>query len=116
MVTRVSSSLPGKENFTIIKADVSSNSHSFLPTNNICFLLHPTRKIQNYSQFRCATYQPVNNFFYTPFLFIKKQTNILATYPGRFYIQEKTDMTQQLNMQEYSRYRTARCQTPVKVN
>lgn len=115
MVTRIFSSLPGKENFTIIKADVSSNSHTISPTTNVCFLLHSTRKTQNYSQFRCATYQRVNNFFSSSFIFIKKQTNLLAAHPARFYIKQRKDMNQESNMQEYSRYRDAQHQTSVKV-
>jgi hypothetical protein len=117
MVTTISSSLSGGGNFTIIRNDVSSNSHSFSLSKNVCRQRqHQPEKIQNYFPFRCATYQRVNNFFDTSSLFIKKQTNILAPNPGRFYLQQKTDMKNQTNIQEYCRYRDAQHHSSTKVN
>jgi hypothetical protein len=116
MVTAIFSSLPGKRNFTIEKGDVSSNSHSFSLRNNICVSYHQQRKkIQDYSRFRCADSERINNSSSTSFLFIKKQTNILAQHPGRFYIQQKTDMNKQSNIQEYCRYRDSQYHSPRKV-
>jgi len=116
MVTKIFSSLPGKEDFTKIRNDVNSNSRSVSPTNNACSSRQQPEKIQNYSPFRCATDQRRNNFFDRPFLFIKKQTNILPTHPDRFYSQKKTKMTNQSNIQEYCRYRNAQFHTPKTVN
>jgi len=117
MVTSVISSLPGKKNFTIRKNDGSNDSHFLSPTNNICLSLphHQPKKIQKYSQFRCAEYQRVNNFFDTQFLLVKIQPNILTTHPGIFYLQQKTKMNNQSNTQEYCRYRDAQSRIPTKV-
>jgi len=111
----VFSSSPGNNNFTIIRSN-ANNSYIFLPTSNVCVpTCQQPEKLQNYSRFRCGTYQRVNNFFYTPFLFIKKQTNILAPHPGRFYDQYKSNMTNEPNVQQYSRYRDSQYQTSLKV-
>jgi hypothetical protein len=111
----VFSSSPGNNNFTIIRSN-ANNSYIFSPTNNVCVPTYQQpEKIQHYSQFRCATYQRVNNFFHTPFLFIKKQTNILATHPGRFYSQHKSNMNNESNTQQYRRYRDSQYQTSMKV-
>jgi ADP-ribose pyrophosphatase len=116
MVTNIFS-LPGKEDFTIKRNDVSSSSHSVLPSNHIGLLRqHQAKKIQNYVQFRSAATQRVNNFFQTAFIFIKKQTNIRVPHPGRFYVQEKSNMNNQTNTQEYCRYRHANYQTSNKPN
>jgi len=61
------------------------------------------KSIQNYSPYRCAPSQRVNELFLSCY-FIKKQTNIFFDkHPARFYIQPRT-----MNInQEYSRYRDA---------
>lgn len=115
MVTNIFS-LPGKEDFTIKRTDVSSSSRSVLLSNNIGLSRqHQVKKTQNYVQFRSATTQRVNDFFQTAFLFIKKQTNIRVPHPGRFYVQAKSKMNNQTNTQEYFRYRSAHSQTSTKV-
>jgi hypothetical protein len=109
-------SSPSENQNFILVGNNASNSYIFSPTNNICVPSYQQpEKIQNYFQFRCATYQRVNKFFHTPFLFIKKQTNILAPHPGRFYFQQKTNMTNESNTQEYCRYRDAQYQTSTRV-
>jgi hypothetical protein len=117
MIPTISSSLPGNQNFTTIKND-ASNSHFLLPTSNVCRPIRrreQAKRIQNYSRSRCADFQRVNYFFDRPFLFIKKQTNILAPHPGRFYLQTRTDMNTESNVQEYCRYRDANHQMSMKV-
>ena len=85
--------------------------------NNICIPSHhQLKKIQNYFQFRSAAYHRVNDFSNTPFVFIKKQTNIRASHPGSFYSQQKTNMNSGSNVQEYCRYRDAQFHSPIKVS
>lgn len=116
MVTKNFSS-PGKEDFIVEKNHLAnSNARSTLPSNTTHL---PSRsqleKTQNYSSFRCASYQRVNNFFQTASVFTKKQSHHQIFYPGKFYIQQRTNMNNQTNIQEYRRYRDAQHCGPAKV-
>ena len=116
MVTKNFSS-PGKEDFIVEKNHLTnSNARSTLPPNTTYL---PSRcqleKIQNYSSFRCANYQRVNNFLQTASVFIKKPTHHQLFHPGKYYIQKRTIMNNQTNIQEYRRYRDAHCQGPARV-
>ena len=120
MVTRNFSS-PGREDFTVEKnhqlsGSNNSNACSALPTNIIHLpSRHQREKTQNYSSFRRADDQQVNNVCQTASVFLKKTVLTQISYPGKFYIQKKVDMDQQTNVQEYRRYRDAQHHTATKV-
>ena len=109
------SSIVGSSTFTTAR-NVVNRHHSPLPMNNVYpSSQQPTQKIQNYFPYRCATYQRVNDFSNAPFKFIKKQPNILASYPGLFYSRNKSTMNNQSNVQEYRRYRDSQSHLSRKV-
>lgn len=116
MVTQNFSS-SGKEDFIVEKNHLTNgNARSTSPANTTHL---PSRcqleKTQNYSSFRCANYQRVNKFLQTASVFIKKPTHHQLFHPGKFYIQKRTTMNNQMNIQEYRRYRDAQCQGPARV-
>lgn len=125
MVTQNFSSSPGKEDFTAEKnhqltscndGDGNSNARSALLTSIIHLpSRHQREKLQNYSSFRCADNQRVNNILQIASVFIKKQVTTQISYPGKFYIQNKRQMDHQTNIQEYRRYRDAQHHSPSKV-
>ncbi|CAF3346898.1 unnamed protein product [Rotaria sp. Silwood2] len=107
MVTRIFSSLRENENLTVEKND-SNSLHYYSPYNNVYISCdRQLKKIQNYFPYRSATSQRINDSDQTAFLFIKKQKKILNLHPGRFYVQQKTNMNGESRVQEYCRYRDA---------
>lgn len=67
-------------------------------------------QIQNYSPYRSSEYSRIPNHYHKPYTLNKKQLS-----SNRLYLRNRTNMTDQDNTQEYSRFRDATFQNSLKV-